>query len=40
VIERIHPYAVDVSSGIEETRGIKSLEKMQLFAKYVRSCER
>jgi phosphoribosylanthranilate isomerase len=40
VIERIHPYAVDVSSGIEETRGIKSLEKMQLFAKYVHSCER
>jgi phosphoribosylanthranilate isomerase len=40
VIERIHPYAVDVSSGIEETRGIKSFEKMQLFAKHVRSCER
>jgi phosphoribosylanthranilate isomerase len=40
VIRLIAPYAVDVSSGIEASRGIKSIEKMQLFASNVRSCDR
>jgi len=32
VVRRLRPYAVDVSTGIEETRGIKSVEKMIRFA--------
>lgn len=39
VIQRLNPYAVDVSSGIEAARGIKSPEKMQLFAENVRACD-
>jgi phosphoribosylanthranilate isomerase len=39
VIQRLRPYAVDVSSGIEATRGVKSVEKMQLFADNVRDCD-
>ena len=40
VIEMLHPWAVDVASGIESSRGIKSREKMIQFAKAVRSCDR
>ncbi|MEJ2043185.1 MAG: phosphoribosylanthranilate isomerase [Reinekea sp.] len=34
-IMQIRPYAVDVSGGIEATKGIKSAEKMQCFAQEV-----
>ncbi len=34
-IEEVHPYAADVSSGIEEN-GVKNFEKMKLFAETVR----
>ena len=36
---KLHPYAVDVSSGIE-TDGVKDPEKMMAFAKAVRECDR
>ena len=39
VIERIHPWAVDVSSGVEISAGIKSSEKMQAFMDAVKSVE-
>lgn len=39
VIRKLHPYAVDVSSGIE-TDGVKNPEKMRAFAKAVRECDR
>ncbi len=39
VIRRIRPWAVDVSTGIEESRGIKSAEKMRRFVKAVRECD-
>jgi phosphoribosylanthranilate isomerase len=32
VVRRLRPYAVDVSTGIEENRGIKSVDKMIRFA--------
>ena len=38
-IEKLHPYAVDVSSGIE-TDGLKDPEKMRAFAEAVRACDR
>ncbi len=38
-IEALHPYAVDVSSGIE-TEGCKDPEKMRLFAKQVRNIDK
>lgn len=37
VIDHVHPWAVDVSSGVELSPGIKSLEKMQAFIDVVRS---
>jgi phosphoribosylanthranilate isomerase len=37
VIQRIHPYAVDVSSGVEETLGEKSPAKIKQFVDSVRS---
>ncbi len=40
VVRRIRPWAVDVSSGIEESRGIKSIEKMRRFAEAVRNADR
>ena len=36
-IRSAHPYAVDVSSGIEASKGIKDLVKMEHFIKEVRS---
>ncbi len=36
-IDRVRPWAVDVSSGIEVSPGIKSFDKMQAFAKAVQS---
>ena len=36
-IQAVHPYAVDVSSGIETSKGIKDPIKMDLFVKEVRN---
>ena len=36
-IEKIHPYGVDVSSGIEKEKGIKDLAKMRSFVTAVKS---
>jgi phosphoribosylanthranilate isomerase len=38
-IQRLRPYAVDVSSGIEESKGIKSVDKMQRFVNAVRNAD-
>jgi phosphoribosylanthranilate isomerase len=38
-IRQIGPYAVDVSSGVERAKGIKSAERIAAFMKGVRSCE-
>jgi len=38
-IRKVRPYAVDVSSGVEETRGIKSAGKIRTFMKGVASSE-
>jgi len=35
VVRRLRPYAVDVSSGIEQSKGIKSAEKMRAFVRAV-----
>jgi phosphoribosylanthranilate isomerase len=39
VIRQIRPFAVDVSSGVEESLGIKSSEKIQQFVREVRRAE-
>lgn len=39
VVRRLRPFAVDVSSGIEITRGVKSVEKMQAFIAAVRQAD-
>ena len=39
VVRRLRPYAVDVSSGIEQSKGVKSIEKMQAFAAAVRAAD-
>jgi phosphoribosylanthranilate isomerase len=39
VVRLIRPYAVDVSSGIESERGIKSVEKMREFVRAVRESD-
>ena len=38
-LQQLRPWAVDVSSGVEETPGIKSTEKMAAFIDAVRSTE-
>jgi len=39
VVRLLRPYAVDVSTGIEESRGIKSADKMKRFAEEVRGAD-
>ena len=38
-IQKVRPYAVDVSSGIEEVRGIKSKSRMKSFVNAVRAAD-
>jgi phosphoribosylanthranilate isomerase len=39
VVERFRPWTIDVSSGVEETLGMKSIEKMQAFCAAIRSVD-
>lgn len=38
-IQQLSPYAVDVSSGVEQSKGIKDADKIQAFMKAVRSAQ-
>jgi phosphoribosylanthranilate isomerase len=38
-IHGLRPYGVDVSSGIESTRGVKSIEKIEMFCKAVHKAD-
>ena len=38
-ISLVHPFAVDVSSGIEKTKGVKDVDKMAAFIENVRACQ-
>ena len=37
-MEKVHPFAVDLSSGVE-TDGVKDLEKMREVVRIVRECK-
>jgi phosphoribosylanthranilate isomerase len=39
VVRRVRPYAVDVSSGVEESRGRKSAERVAAFVRAVREAD-
>ena len=39
VVRQLHPYAVDVSSGVEESLGVKSASKINEFVRAVRAAE-
>ena len=39
VVRRLRPFAVDVSSGVEEERGVKSQEKIAAFVSSVRAAD-
>ena len=39
VIRRLRPWSVDLSSGIESSKGVKSMEKMLAFVQVVRATD-
>ena len=38
-ISLVRPFAVDVSSGVEKTKGVKDIDKMAAFVESVRACQ-